>query len=141
MRPRRSRIGPPFRGHTEYLAALTGSVLPVMMLCAPGLRVALCTTHVPLREVSGLITETHVTRVLRVLVRDLRERFGVPAPRVDFSRLAPLSVEIHPSAGLPNLFSLAEGAESLQKNFTVSARVRTRVQVVFHTILVKNSLA
>ena len=81
--------GIPFSGHTEYLAALTGSAEPVMMLCAPGLRVALCTTHVPLREVSALITEARVTRVLRVLVRDLRERFGVQAPRIIVCGLNP----------------------------------------------------
>lgn len=81
--------GIPFSGHTEYLAALTGGVEPVMMLCAPGLRVALCTTHVPLREVSGLITEARVTSVLRVLVRDLRERFGVQAPRIIVCGLNP----------------------------------------------------
>ncbi|MGQ0593289.1 MAG: 4-hydroxythreonine-4-phosphate dehydrogenase PdxA [Gammaproteobacteria bacterium] len=81
--------GIPFSGHTEYLAALTGSVEPVMMLCAPGLRVALCTTHVPPREVSGLISEARVTSVLRVLVRDLRERFGVQAPRIIVCGLNP----------------------------------------------------
>lgn len=81
--------GIPFSGHTEYLAALTGSREPVMMLCAPGLRVALCTTHVPLREVSALITEARVTSVLRVLVRDLRERFGVQAPRIIVCGLNP----------------------------------------------------
>lgn len=81
--------GIPFSGHTEYLAALTGSVEPVMMLGAPGLRVALCTTHVPLREVSALITEARVTSVLRVLVRDLRERFGVEAPRIIVCGLNP----------------------------------------------------
>jgi 4-hydroxythreonine-4-phosphate dehydrogenase len=60
-----------------------------MMLCAPGLRVALCTTHVPLREVSALITEARVTSVLRVLVRDLCERFGVQAPRIIVCGLNP----------------------------------------------------
>ncbi len=74
--------GIPFSGHTEYLAALCGSAEPVMMLSAPGLRVALCTTHVPLREVAGLVTEARVTRVLHVLLGDLRERFGIEAPRV-----------------------------------------------------------
>jgi 4-hydroxythreonine-4-phosphate dehydrogenase len=81
--------GIPFSGHTEYLAALTASIEPVMMLCAPGLRVALCTTHVPLREVSALITEARVTSVLWVLVRDLRERFGVEAPRIIVCGLNP----------------------------------------------------
>ncbi len=78
-----------FSGHTEYLAALTASRVPVMMLTAPGLRVALCTTHVPLGEVSGLITEERVTSVLSVLVRDLRRSFGVRAPRIVVCGLNP----------------------------------------------------
>lgn len=43
--------GIPFTGHTEYLAELTGTPQVVMLLTAPGLRVALVTTHLPLREV------------------------------------------------------------------------------------------
>ncbi len=73
--------GIPFSGHTEFLAELTGGD-PVMLLAAPGLRVALATTHLPLSQVSQAITETGLERVLRVLDRDLRQRFGIPAPRI-----------------------------------------------------------
>jgi 4-hydroxythreonine-4-phosphate dehydrogenase len=74
--------GIPFSGHTEYLAERTGSVQVVMMLAAPGLRVALATTHLPLRAVSDAISVTGLQRVLRVLHQDLRTRFGIAAPRI-----------------------------------------------------------
>lgn len=74
--------GMPFTGHTEFLAELTGSGEPVMMLAAPGLRVALTTTHLPLREVSAAITPARLEHILRVLQRELGTRFGIEAPRI-----------------------------------------------------------
>ncbi|HSO84807.1 PdxA family dehydrogenase, partial [Thiocapsa sp.] len=55
---------------------------PVMMLPTPGLRVALVTTHLPLRDVSAAITPEHLTDVIRILHRDLSSRFGIPEPRI-----------------------------------------------------------
>ena len=74
--------GIPFSGHTEYLAEQTGSAQVVMMLAAPGLRVALATTHLPLRAVSDAITVEGLQQVLRVLHQDLRTRFGISSPRI-----------------------------------------------------------
>jgi len=74
--------GIPFSGHTEYLAEQTGSAQVVMMLAAPGLRVALATTHLPLRAVSDAITGEGLQQVLRVLHQDLRTRFGIASPRI-----------------------------------------------------------
>ena len=74
--------GIPFSGHTEYLAERTGAAQVVMMLAAPGLRVALATTHLPLRAVSDAITPQGLQQVLRVLDHDLRVRFGLAAPRI-----------------------------------------------------------
>jgi len=74
--------GIPFSGHTEFLAALTGATQAVMMLATPGLRVALATTHLALRDVSSAITRERLTRVLRVLHRDLRLRLGIVEPRI-----------------------------------------------------------
>ncbi|MGZ8217894.1 4-hydroxythreonine-4-phosphate dehydrogenase PdxA [Methylomagnum sp.] len=76
-----NEAGVPFTGHTEYIAEMTGGV-PVMMLTAPGLRVALATTHLPLSEVSRAITRAGLEQVLRILEHDLRERFGLAAPRI-----------------------------------------------------------
>lgn len=73
--------GLPFTGHTEYLAERSGAY-PVMMLTAPGLRVALATTHLPLSDVPAAITRPLLERVLRILRRDLRQRYRIAEPRV-----------------------------------------------------------
>ncbi|MEN9502429.1 MAG: 4-hydroxythreonine-4-phosphate dehydrogenase PdxA [Pseudomonadota bacterium] len=74
--------GVPFTGHTEFLAELTNAPLPVMMLTAGTLRVALATTHVPLSKVSQLIDWQLLEQVLTILHRDLQEKFGIPNPRI-----------------------------------------------------------
>lgn len=70
-----------FSGHTEYIAHRTGGH-PVMMLTCPGLRVALATTHLPLRAVADAITPPTLTAVLRIVDADLRNRFSIPSPRI-----------------------------------------------------------
>ncbi len=77
-----NQSGIPFSGHTEFLAELTGTELPVMMLATEGLRVALVTTHLPLRKVSDHITRQRVGAVLRILCNDLQQRFGLARPRI-----------------------------------------------------------
>ncbi|WP_028080301.1 4-hydroxythreonine-4-phosphate dehydrogenase PdxA [Solimonas soli] len=77
--------GVPFSGHTEFLAEYCAAPLPVMMLAtgaAPPLRVALLTTHLPLRAVADAITHERVLATLRILDHDLRARFGIAAPRI-----------------------------------------------------------
>jgi 4-hydroxythreonine-4-phosphate dehydrogenase len=74
--------GHSFSGHTEFLADLTRTRTPVMMLVADRLRVALVTTHLPLRSVPAAITKRRLTSTLRVLERDLREKFGCARPRI-----------------------------------------------------------
>lgn len=74
--------GIPFTGHTEYLARLTGATLPVMMLAAGDLRVALVTTHLPLSQVPAAITVSRLVQTLEVLDHDLRARFGIARPRI-----------------------------------------------------------
>lgn len=76
-----NQAGIAFTGHTEFIAAISGGH-PVMMLAAPGLRVALATTHLPLAEVSRNITRERLSAVLATLDRDLTARFGITAPRV-----------------------------------------------------------
>ena len=73
--------GTAFSGHTEFLALLTGGH-PVMMLAAPGLRVALVTTHLPLRSVADAITPERLETVTRILHRDLTVRFRLTDPRI-----------------------------------------------------------
>jgi 4-hydroxythreonine-4-phosphate dehydrogenase len=87
--------GVAFSGHTEYLAEKTGTPKVVMMLAgAPGhdqpyLRVALVTTHLPLKDVPAAITRATLTQVLDILHTDLRTKFGIGAPRILVTGLNP----------------------------------------------------
>ncbi|MCL4720496.1 MAG: 4-hydroxythreonine-4-phosphate dehydrogenase PdxA [Gammaproteobacteria bacterium] len=71
-----------FTGHTEFLAGLTGTRLPLMLLVAGTLRVALATTHLPLRAVPDAITASLVETTARILDDGLRRRFGIATPRI-----------------------------------------------------------
>lgn len=71
-----------FSGHTEFLAELCGGMLPVMMLATDGLRVALATTHLPLKDVSEAITNEGLEQVLRILHHDLNSKFGISDPHI-----------------------------------------------------------
>lgn len=77
-----NEAGIDFSGHTEYLAEKTGTARVVMMLATRGLRVALATTHLPLREVADAISESLLDEVLTILDRDLRRDFGLARPRI-----------------------------------------------------------
>ncbi len=81
--------GIPFSGHTEFLAECSNAAVPVMMLVAGELRIALVTTHLPLRDVPDAITAGRLRDVLRVLLHDLRNRFGIAAPEVVVCGLNP----------------------------------------------------
>lgn len=77
-----NEAGIAFSGHTEFLAELTETPQVVMMLATRGLRVALVTTHLPLREVADAITADRLGRVARILHADLRDKFGITNPRI-----------------------------------------------------------
>jgi 4-hydroxythreonine-4-phosphate dehydrogenase len=81
--------GIPFSGHTEYLAERTGARHVVMMLAGGGLRVALATTHVALKDVAWLITRERLELTLRVLHDELIVRFGICRPRIAVAGLNP----------------------------------------------------
>ncbi|CAI8038364.1 4-hydroxythreonine-4-phosphate dehydrogenase [Geodia barretti] len=76
-------------GHTEYLAELTGSKCPVMLLTDGELRVALVTTHIPLNQVAEAVTCERVTAVATVLHNDLRSRLDIASPRIGVCGLNP----------------------------------------------------
>ncbi len=78
-----------FSGHTEFIAGLTGAACPVMMLVAGGLRVALVTTHLPLREVPAQVTRVRLEAVLDVLQAGLTGQFGIAEPRIAVLGLNP----------------------------------------------------
>lgn len=71
-----------FSGHTEFLADLTATEQVVMMLATGDLRVALVTTHLPLRDVADAITSERLERVTRILHADLQGKFGLARPRI-----------------------------------------------------------
>ncbi len=81
--------GIPFTGHTEYLAEQTDTPRVVMMLAGAGLRVALATTHLPLKEVPAAITRPALEATLRILHADLRDKFGIADPRILVAGLNP----------------------------------------------------
>ena len=85
--------GIPFTGHTEFFAERTHTQRVVMMLVSSAgpapLRVALVTTHVPLRDVPAAITREAVTATLAIVQHDLATRFGVRAPRIAVCGLNP----------------------------------------------------
>lgn len=81
--------GIPFSGHTEYLAEKTHTKKVVMMLATEGLRVALATTHLPLKDVSAAITADELHQVISILHRDLQHHFGIARPRIFVCGLNP----------------------------------------------------
>jgi 4-hydroxythreonine-4-phosphate dehydrogenase len=84
-----NEAGIPFTGHTEYLAERTRAPLPVMMLATEDLRVALATTHLPLKDVSAAITVDSLCQVLEILDHDLRQWWGMKTPRIAVCGLNP----------------------------------------------------
>lgn len=78
-----------FSGHTEYLADKTATEKVVMMLATKGLRVALATTHLPLKDVAAAINEKELMQVITILHRDLQQQFGIVEPKIYVCGLNP----------------------------------------------------
>ena len=74
--------GVPFTGHTEFFEQRSGSEKVVMMLATEELRVALATTHLPLKEVAQAITRPLLSQIIGILNHDLRTKFGIARPRI-----------------------------------------------------------
>ena len=93
--------GIPFTGHTEYLARACKIDHVVMMLCAVlpegflglqharDLRVALVTTHLPLKEVPSALTQKHILETIQTVCRDLQQKFGISSPVIRVAGLNP----------------------------------------------------
>jgi len=78
-----------FSGHTELLAELAGIRKVVMMLAAGDLRVALVTTHLPLRDVPDAVTFENVQSTISITHHELRARFGIHKPVIQVLGLNP----------------------------------------------------
>jgi len=83
------QAGVMFPGHTELLGHLAQSRQTAMLLAGGGLRVALATTHLPLKEVPAAITRGMLERTLRILHGDLQGKYGIAAPRILVAGLNP----------------------------------------------------
>lgn len=81
--------GVPFTGHTEFFAERTQTAQVVMMLIGGGMRVALATTHLAVKEIAAHLTPASLETTIRILHKDMVERFGFAAPRVAVAGLNP----------------------------------------------------
>ncbi|MGL5632503.1 MAG: 4-hydroxythreonine-4-phosphate dehydrogenase PdxA [Azovibrio sp.] len=88
-----NKAGIPFTGHTEYLAEKTGTPQVVMMLAGNTrhgpLRVALACTHVPLKDVASAIESAGLSRIIRILHSELKQKYGLSTPRILVAGLNP----------------------------------------------------
>ncbi len=81
--------GVAFSGHTEFLADISGAKKVVMMLASKSMRVALVTTHLPLRDVATAITKNDVSETIRIVATELRRLFLIDKPRLNVCGLNP----------------------------------------------------
>ncbi len=95
--------GYPFPGHTEFLADLTATEEFAMTFIAPGLRVALLTTHLPLSEAIKEVTKPKLESLIRLVHREFI-RYGFGQPRIAVAAL-------NPHGGEGGLFGFEEAAE------------------------------
>lgn len=84
-----NQSGIPFSGHTEFFANQANCQDVVMMLAAPGLHVALVTTHIPLAYVSKAITRDRLHQIVKILHTDLVEKFALEQPKIYVCGLNP----------------------------------------------------
>ena len=84
-----NQAGIPFSGHTEFFANQANCQDVVMMLSAPGLHVALVTTHIPLAYVSKAITRDRLHQIIKILHTDLIDKFAIEQPKIYVCGLNP----------------------------------------------------
>ena len=86
------KYGEKFSGHTEYIATKTGGI-PIMMLHSKKIKIALLTTHVPLKNVTKLIKIERIKEYVKIISKDLHKKFGIKNPRINICGLNPHSGE------------------------------------------------
>ncbi|NBJ09836.1 4-hydroxythreonine-4-phosphate dehydrogenase PdxA [Microvirga arsenatis] len=107
-------------GHTEFLAALASdggseSWHPVMMLWSEQLAVVPVTVHIPLSDVPSALTTDLIVTTGRIVARELRERFGIAAPRLALAGLNPHAGESG-SMGTEDMRVIAPAVEILRQD-------------------------
>lgn len=83
-----------FSGHTEFLAALAKVPQTVMLFVTEELKVALVTTHLPLRAVPDAITAEKLTAIIKIVANDLKQKFSIEKPRILVAGLNPHAGEM-----------------------------------------------
>lgn len=109
-----TQVEPNFTGHTEYLAKRLDAKHPLMLLVADQLRVALVTTHLPLRAVADAISHELITIKLATLHQGLRNQFGINQPRIAVLGLNPHAGE-NGHMGREEIDIIAPAIESARK--------------------------
>jgi 4-hydroxythreonine-4-phosphate dehydrogenase len=84
-----NEAGYSFPGHTELLAHLVGASSVAMMFLGSKWRIALVTTHLPLKDVSGWITKNRILSTLRLTDEGMKKYFGIPHPKIGVLGLNP----------------------------------------------------
>ncbi|MCE9685412.1 4-hydroxythreonine-4-phosphate dehydrogenase PdxA [Shewanella sp. AS16] len=84
-----NQAGISFSGHTEFFAQQANCQDVVMMLSTPGLQVALVTTHIPLAYVAKAITRDRLQHIIKILHRDLVNKFAIASPKIYVCGLNP----------------------------------------------------
>lgn len=109
-----NQAGYGFTGHTEYLADKTAS-LPVMMLATDKMRVALATTHLPLKMVSQAITRQSLNRILNIINSFLKQQVGIQKPKILVCGLNPHAGE-DGNLGDEEITTIIPAIEELKEN-------------------------
>tara|TARA_B100000965_G_scaffold404863_1_gene436910 strand:+ start:1054 stop:2040 length:987 start_codon:yes stop_codon:yes gene_type:complete len=81
--------GIPFTGHTEELARLSNTKKVVMMLASEDIRVALLTTHIPLKDVPSKISTENLKETIKIVSKSMKEDFGITNPIIKVLGLNP----------------------------------------------------
>ncbi len=78
-----------FSGHTEFFAHHCHQPLTVMLFVVDNLKIALATTHLPLKQVPSAITKEHLRTILSLLNDGLKKQFHLTNPRITVCGLNP----------------------------------------------------
>ena len=73
---------PDFMGHTEFFMQQSGLDKVVMMLANNLMKVALVTTHLPLRAVADAISHEEVAKTVDIVIHDCQQKFGLTHPKI-----------------------------------------------------------
>src|SRR5690606_33340089 len=77
-----NEAGIAFSGHTEFFQEYANVPRVVMMLATQQLRVALVTTHLPIKDVAAAVTKERLIQILDILIDDLKTKFAIKNPKI-----------------------------------------------------------